>query len=938
MKQQTEHRRARPPRRWSRSCCRCSTPSTPALAHGADESSSRSPARCSTSSRRRASSASTRRASRSTPTEHEAVAHEPRRRRRARSSPRCCAPATAGRAACCGPPWCKVTGLRERPMAPQREWFEKDYYKVLGVSETATEKEITQRLPEAGQGAPPRRQPGRRRRGAVQGGLRRLRRARRRRRSARSTTRSAGSGPVGGGFGGGGAGGGGFGGFNVDDLGDLGDLLRRPVQPRPRPAAAGAAAPGPQRGADLEAELHLSFDDAVTASPPRVNLTSDAACSTCHGTGAAPGTAPRHLPDVRRPRRASTTTRACSRFSQPCRDCGGRGHASIETPCPTCRGTGVERRPAAGEGAHPRRASTTASASGSRAGAAPGRNGGPPGDLYVVVRVGAAPAVRPQGRRPHPHRADHLPRGRARRRRHGADARRQPGHAADPARHPVGPHVPGQGPGRAHAPRAPGDLLVTVEVAVPAEAVRRRAQGASRRWPRRPTESPASAPGGVSRWPTTTDADRAVYVISVAAELAGVHPQTLRIYERKGLRRPGPHRRRQPPLQRGRHRRGCAASRSSPPRASTWPACKRVLELEAELARLRDELDAAAAAGADEAVEQTHRQYRRDLVPAAARPLVPSYRPRPRGGVADGARPEPLDASRPRRRSTPPSTPATAEQQPRGHPRPPARRPARPGGGRRPARSSRRSARPRWRCATPADERRRPSCRRPTAARPGWAATSSAVLDAGRRARAPSCATSTCRPSTCCSPWPTASASSREELLAALQEVRGSHRVTSQNPEEQYQALEKYGRDLTEAARAGQARPGHRPRRGDPPRHPGAVAPHQEQPGAHRRARRRQDRHRRGPGPPHRRGRRARGPEGQAPHQPRPRLDGRRRQVPRRVRGAAEGRPQGDHRRRGRGHHLHRRAAHRSSAPARPRARWTPATCSSRCSPAASCA
>ena len=59
---------------------------------------------------------------------------------------------------------------------------------------------------------------------------------------------------------------------------------------------------------------------------------------------------------------------------------------------------------------------------------------------------------------------------------------------------------------------------------------------------------------------------------------------------------------------------------------------------------------------------------------------------------------------------------------------------------------------------------------------------------------------------------------SREDLLTALRQVRGSHRVTSQTPEDQYQALEKYGRDLTEAARRGQARPGHRPRRGDPPR------------------------------------------------------------------------------------------------------------------------
>ncbi|HWJ97138.1 MAG TPA: Clp protease N-terminal domain-containing protein, partial [Acidimicrobiales bacterium] len=47
----------------------------------------------------------------------------------------------------------------------------------------------------------------------------------------------------------------------------------------------------------------------------------------------------------------------------------------------------------------------------------------------------------------------------------------------------------------------------------------------------------------------------------------------------------------------------------------------------------------------------------------------------------------------------------------------------------------------------------------------------------------------------------------REELLAALQSVRGSHRVTSQNPEEQYQALERYGRDLTEAARQGKLDP-----------------------------------------------------------------------------------------------------------------------------------
>ena len=52
-----------------------------------------------------------------------------------------------------------------------------------------------------------------------------------------------------------------------------------------------------------------------------------------------------------------------------------------------------------------------------------------------------------------------------------------------------------------------------------------------------------------------------------------------------------------------------------------------------------------------------------------------------------------------------------------------------------------------------------------------------------------------------------------ERLLAALADVRGSQRVTDQDPEGKFQALERYGRDLTEGRRAGQARPGHRARR-----------------------------------------------------------------------------------------------------------------------------
>jgi MerR family transcriptional regulator/heat shock protein HspR len=108
-------------------------------------------------------------------------------------------------------------------------------------------------------------------------------------------------------------------------------------------------------------------------------------------------------------------------------------------------------------------------------------------------------------------------------------------------------------------------------------------------------------------------ADRAVYVISVAAELAGLHPQTLRIYERKGLVDPA--------RTGGGSRRYSDADIEQLRRIQELTAeglnlagVQKVLELEAELARLRREL-AAAQDAARTAVQQTHRQYRRDLVP-----------------------------------------------------------------------------------------------------------------------------------------------------------------------------------------------------------------------------------------------------------------------------------------------------------------------------------
>lgn len=112
---------------------------------------------------------------------------------------------------------------------------------------------------------------------------------------------------------------------------------------------------------------------------------------------------------------------------------------------------------------------------------------------------------------------------------------------------------------------------------------------------------------------------RAVYVISVAAELAGVHPQTLRIYERKGLVDPartggGSRRYSERDLERLRRIQELTNH------GLNLEGVRRVMELEDEVARLRKELLRAQEEAA-EAVARTHRQYRRDLVPVKNSPV-----------------------------------------------------------------------------------------------------------------------------------------------------------------------------------------------------------------------------------------------------------------------------------------------------------------------------
>jgi MerR family transcriptional regulator/heat shock protein HspR len=118
---------------------------------------------------------------------------------------------------------------------------------------------------------------------------------------------------------------------------------------------------------------------------------------------------------------------------------------------------------------------------------------------------------------------------------------------------------------------------------------------------------------------------RAVYVISVAAELTGVHPQTLRVYERRGLLDPS--------RTRGGSRRFSDADLDRLRRIQrlttsgiNLEGVKRILELEAEVERLHRELEATRIEARD-AVARAHRQYRRELVPLSQLP-APTRPPR----------------------------------------------------------------------------------------------------------------------------------------------------------------------------------------------------------------------------------------------------------------------------------------------------------------------
>ncbi|MGH9137472.1 MAG: molecular chaperone DnaJ [Acidimicrobiales bacterium] len=347
-------------------------------------------------------------------------------------------------------------------MAAQREWFEKDYYAVLGVPETVDQKTITRAYRKLAREFHPDAKPEDR---TAEERFKEISSAydvlgdEAKRKEYDEVRRL---GPVGGMFGGG-APGGGFS-FRADDLGDLfGNLFGR-VRNR------GGTTRGqvPMRGADLEAELQLSFEGAAQGVETSLNLTADAACSTCGGSGAKPGTAPHPCTNCGG-RGVIDENQGFFSFSSPCPVCHGQG-VVVDDPCPTCHGTGVERRPRRVKvrippGVRDGQRIRIAGRGG------PGRYGGVAGDLYVIVHVAPHPLF---GRK-----TDDLtitvpvtfPEAAL-----GANVQ-VPTLDGEPVTIKVPPgtrsgktfRVKGKG---ISTPRRTGDLLVTVEVAVPAKLSR----------------------------------------------------------------------------------------------------------------------------------------------------------------------------------------------------------------------------------------------------------------------------------------------------------------------------------------------------------------------------------------------------------------------------------------------------------------------------------
>jgi molecular chaperone DnaJ len=281
----------------------------------------------------------------------------------------------------------------------RREWFEKDYYQVLGVAKNASQAEIKKAYRKLAQKYHPDANPGD---GSAEERFKEISAAydivgdEEKRKSYDQVREMAASGAAGG-FPGGGFPGGGFPGggrVRVEDLGDLGDLgdlfgglfggARR----------GGGAATRAQRGADLETEVRVSFADAMAGTTVPVRIDGPAPCPRCGGSGAEPGTSVTTCPQCGGAGQVQVN-QGFFAVAQTCPTCHGSGRI-VPTPCTECRGSGSVRRTRSFQVKIPAGVKDGARIRLAGRGE-PGGPGGAAGDLFVVVRVTKHPIFARKG-------------------------------------------------------------------------------------------------------------------------------------------------------------------------------------------------------------------------------------------------------------------------------------------------------------------------------------------------------------------------------------------------------------------------------------------------------------------------------------------------------------------------------------------------------------
>jgi molecular chaperone DnaJ len=260
-----------------------------------------------------------------------------------------------------------------------------DYYKALGVGKSATQDEIKKAYRKLARQYHPDRNPGNteaeERFKQVQVAYDVLGDPDKRRQYDRGTGPFAPGGP-------------GFGGFDPGTFtGGFGDILSN-LFGGAGPGRAGRTRPRAQPGRDLETEVRIGFEQSIEGAQVPLAVPVSAPCPTCHGTGAKPGTSPKICPQCQG-RGVEAQGQGLFSISQPCSRCGGAGTV-VEDPCPACGGTGARKT------IKKYRVSIPAGVrDGSRIRLAgkgePGRDGGPPGDLYVVTRVADSPLFKRKG-------------------------------------------------------------------------------------------------------------------------------------------------------------------------------------------------------------------------------------------------------------------------------------------------------------------------------------------------------------------------------------------------------------------------------------------------------------------------------------------------------------------------------------------------------------